>query len=82
MRRERGRIGVPANHGSWSNWTEAQFAALRYFALDGTDHRGHQEQNAAVASYVRRRNARAQPKTGFAVNSPIRAWTSYPVKAA
>ena len=26
---------------SWRNWIEAQFAALRYFALNGTDHRSH-----------------------------------------
>jgi hypothetical protein len=46
------------------------------------DHRSHDEQNAAIAAYVRWRNARAQPKTNFAVDSPIRTWTSYPVKAA
>ena len=48
-----------------------EFAALRYFALNGTDHRSHQEQNAAVAAYVRWRNARAQPRTNFAVSMPI-----------
>lgn len=69
-------------YGSWLNWIEAEFAALRYFALNGTDHRSHEEQNAAIAAYVRWRNARAQPKTNFAVDSPIRSWTSYPVKAA
>ena len=35
------------------NWIEAEFAALRYFALNGTDHRSHAEQNAAIAGYVR-----------------------------
>jgi hypothetical protein len=49
-----------------------EFAGLRYFALNGTDHRSHDEQNAAIAAYVRWRNARAQPKTNFAVDSPIR----------
>jgi DDE superfamily endonuclease len=29
----------------WLNWIEAEFAALRYFALNGTDHRTHGEQN-------------------------------------
>ena len=33
-------------YGSWLNWIEAEFAALRYFALNGTDHRSHTEQNA------------------------------------
>ncbi|CCH19889.1 Putative transposase [Micromonospora lupini str. Lupac 08] len=28
---------------SWLNWIEAEFAALRYFALNGTDHRTHAE---------------------------------------
>jgi transposase len=69
-------------YGSWLNWIEAEFAALRYFALNGTDHRSHAEQNAAIAGYVRWHNARAQPKVNFAVDSSIRTWTDYPVKAA
>jgi hypothetical protein len=64
------------------NWIEAEFAALRYFALNGTDHRSHTEQNSTIASYLRWRNSRAQPKVNFAVNSPIRTWTDYPAKAA
>jgi hypothetical protein len=64
------------------NWIEAEFAALHYFAPGGTDHRSHAEQNAAIAAYVRWRNVRAKPKTHFAVGSPIRTWTSYPVKTA
>jgi hypothetical protein len=35
-------------YGSWLNWIESEFAALRYFALNGTDHRSHDEQNAAA----------------------------------
>jgi transposase len=69
-------------YGSWLNWIETEFAALRYFALNGTDHRSHAEQNAAIAAYVRWRNTQAQPKVDFAVGSPIRTWTDYPVKAA
>jgi transposase len=69
-------------YGSWLNWIEAEFAALRYFALGGTDHRSHAEQNAAIAAYVRRRNRRARPKVNFATDSPIRTWTGYPAKAA
>ncbi|MBB4710391.1 transposase [Streptomyces luteogriseus] len=68
-------------YGSWLNWIEAEFAALRYFARNGTDHRSHDEQNAAIAAYVRWRNARAEPKTTHAPNSPIRSWTDYPAKA-
>jgi transposase len=69
-------------YSSWLNWIEAEFAALRYFALDGTDHRSHAEQNAALAAYLRWRNTRAKPKTGFATDSPIRTWTHYPTKVA
>jgi transposase len=69
-------------YGSWLNWIEAEFAALRYFALNGTDHRSHTEQNAAIAAYVRWHNIRAQPKANFATDSPIRTWTDYPAKAA
>jgi transposase len=69
-------------YGSWLNWIEAEFAALRYFALNGTDHRSHTEQNAAIAAYVRWRNTRALPKVNFATDSPIRTWTDYPIKAA
>ncbi|WP_406729089.1 IS630 family transposase [Streptomyces sp. GD-15H] len=69
-------------YGSWLNWAESEFAALRYFVLNGTDHRTHEEQNAAIAAYVRRRNARAEPKTNFALDSPIRQWTQYPAQAA
>lgn len=65
-------------YGSWLNWIESEFAALRYFALNGTDHRSHTEQNAAIAAYMRWRNARAEPKTRFAPDSPIRSWTEYP----
>jgi transposase len=69
-------------YGSWLNWIESEFAALRYYALNGTDHRTHDEQNAAIGGYVRWRNAQAQPKTNFAASSPIRSWTSYPAKVA
>ncbi|MFI1169958.1 transposase [Streptomyces melanogenes] len=69
-------------YGSWLHWIESEFAALRYFALNGTDHRSHDEQNAAVNAYIRWHNAHAMPKTAFAVDSPIRTWTQYPAKAA
>jgi len=74
-------VFVPT-YSSWLNWIEAEFAALRYFALNGTDHRSHAEQNAAIAGYVRWHNTRATPKVNFATDSPIRTWTDYPAKAA
>ena len=65
-------------YGSWLNWIESEFSALRYFALNGTDHRSHGEQNAEIAAYVRWRNARAEPKSNYAPDSSIRSWTEYP----
>lgn len=64
-------------YSSWLNWIEAEFAALRYFALNGTDHRSHTEQNAAIEAYIRWHNTQARPQTGFATDSPIRTWTHY-----
>jgi hypothetical protein len=62
---------------SWLNWIESEFAALRYFALGGTDHHTHGWQGETIDRYMRWRNARAQPKTNFAPKSVIRAWTGY-----
>ncbi|MEV6212934.1 hypothetical protein [Kitasatospora sp. NPDC051914] len=59
----------------------SEFAVLRYFALNGTDHRIHAEVRTRAADHVRRCNAHAEPKTGFAPESPIRRWTE-PAKAA
>ncbi|MCW2898165.1 MAG: family transposase [Streptosporangiaceae bacterium] len=74
-------VSLPT-YGSWLNWIESEFAALRQFALNGTDHRTHAEQNAAIAAYIRWHNNQAQPKASFAASSPIRSWTSYPAKIA
>ncbi|WP_231390344.1 hypothetical protein [Nocardia sp. CNY236] len=59
-------------YSSWLNWIESEFAALRYFALNGTDHRSHDEQDAAIGTYIRWYNQHARPKRDFAVNSKIR----------
>jgi transposase len=40
---------TPTN-SSWLNRIEAQFTALRYFALDSTDHRTHREQGSMIAA--------------------------------
>ena len=68
-------------YSSWLNWIETEFAALRYFALNGTDHPTHAEQDAAIGAYIRWHNHRARPKTGYATNSKIRH-PDYPFKAA
>jgi transposase len=46
---------VPTN-ASWLNRIECHFAALRYFALDGTDHASHDEQNLMIRRYIAWRN--------------------------
>ena len=38
---------------------EAQFTALRYFALDGTDHASHEEQASTIRRYIIWRNNHA-----------------------
>jgi transposase len=43
-------------YGSWLNRIEAQFTALRYFALDGTDHQSHREQASMIRRYIAWRN--------------------------
>jgi transposase len=43
-------------YGSWLNRIEAQFTALRYFALDGTDHADHREQASMIRRYIAWRN--------------------------
>jgi DDE superfamily endonuclease len=43
-----------------SSWLiEAQFTALRYFALDGTDHASHKEQASMIRRYIIWRNNHA-----------------------
>jgi len=39
-------------YASWLNRMEAQFQALRYFALDGTDHATHEEQGPMIRRYI------------------------------
>jgi hypothetical protein len=43
-------------NSSWLNRIEAQFTALRYFALDGTDHATHKEQATMIRRYIWRNN--------------------------
>ena len=69
-------------YSSRLNWIEPEFTALRYFALNGTDHRTHAWQGQIIDKYIRWRNARAQPKTNFAPKSVIRTWTGYQTNVA
>ena len=49
-------------YGSWLNRIEAQFTALRYFALDGTDHGTHREQARMIRRYIAWRNRNAHDR--------------------
>ena len=65
-----GRVGIRAaannveiaytpTNSSWLNRIEAQFTALRYFTLDGTDHANHKEQASMIRRYITWRNNHA-----------------------
>jgi len=53
-------LAYTPHYASWLNRIEAQFTALRYFCLDGTDHESHQAQAQLIRRYIawRNRNAR------------------------
>jgi hypothetical protein len=44
--------GDTPTNSSWLNRVEAQFTALRYFALDGTGHASHHEQASMIRRYI------------------------------
>jgi transposase len=52
-------IAYTPTNSSWLNRVEAQFTALRYFALDGTDHASHKEQGRMIRRYIIWRNNHA-----------------------
>jgi transposase len=52
-------IAYTPTNCSWLNRIEAQFTALRYFALDGTDHATHEEQGSMIRRYIIWRNNHA-----------------------
>ena len=52
-------IAYTPTNSSWLNRIEAQFTALRYFALDGTDHASHKEQATMIRRYIIWRNNHA-----------------------
>jgi transposase len=55
-------LAYTPTYSSWLNRIEAQFQALRYFCLDGTDHRSHQEQASMIRRYITWRNRNAHDK--------------------
>ncbi len=57
-------IAYTPTNSSWLNRIEAQFTALRYFALNGTNHNSHAEQASMIRRYIswRNRHAASHPK--------------------
>ncbi len=55
-------IAYTPTNSSWLNRVEAQFTALRYFALDGTDHATHKKQASMIRRYIIWRNNHAYDK--------------------
>jgi hypothetical protein len=49
-------------YASWLNRIEAQFTALRYFTLDGTDHESHEVQGRMIRRYIAWRNRNAHDR--------------------
>lgn len=52
-------LAYTPHYGSWLNRIEAQFKALRYFALNGTDHPDHATQARLIRRYIAWRNHHA-----------------------
>jgi transposase len=46
-------------YASWLNRIEAQFTALRYFTLNGTDHESHHVRARMIRRYIAWRNRHA-----------------------
>jgi hypothetical protein len=49
-------------YSSWLNRIEAQFQALRYFALEGTDEQSHAERASMIRRSIIWRNCNAQDR--------------------
>ena len=63
------RVYLTPTNGSWLNRIESQFTALKKFAMQPSDHRSHEEQQAAIESYLTWRNR--------ARDLSITAWNQY-----
>jgi len=56
-------LAYTPHYASWLNRIEAQFTALRYFCLDGTDHESHEAQAFIIRRYIAWRNRNARNET-------------------
>jgi hypothetical protein len=60
--RQSGSSPTPPTNASWLNRIEAQFQALRYFTLDGTNHTSHAAQASMIRRYIAWRNRNAHDR--------------------
>ena len=58
-------------YASWLNLIECQFQALRRFALSGSDHASHAEQDAAIHAYLRWHNRNARPAKPWRIKAEV-----------
>ena len=65
-RRNNVRFYFTPTNASWLNRIECHFGPLRKFALNNSDYRTHQQQEAAIETYLRWRNRRR----GIGLQSP------------
>ena len=63
------RVYLTPTNGSWLNRIECQFTALKKFAMQPSDYRDHEEQQAMIESYLTWRNR--------ARDLSITAWNQY-----
>ncbi len=56
-------LAYTPHYASWLNRIGAQFTALRYFCLDGTDHESHKAQALLIRRYIAWRNRNAGDET-------------------
>jgi transposase len=63
------RFYLTPTNGSWLNRIESQFTALKKFALQPSDYRTHEEQQAAIERYLSWRNR--------ARDLSLTAWNDY-----
>lgn len=68
------RIYLTPTNGSWLNRIECHFAALKKFALQPSNHAGHEEQQIAIECYLKWRNR--------ARDISVTAWNEYKQETA
>jgi transposase len=69
-------IAYTPTNSSWLNPVEAQFTALRYLALNGTDHTSREEQASMIRRMIRGGNRRTLAVAAAGRQTRLRKFTS------